>query len=72
MSQYYTEQDKSRMKYFYKEMAEKLKLHPRSLPLINGMAHIERVCGLPQVTVPVDPLAEIDKQTETLRKNLLQ
>lgn len=50
----YTEKDIARMKYYYKEMKTLRDIYPKSLPLINGMAHIEKVCGLEQVTQSVD------------------
>jgi hypothetical protein len=68
----YSKEDLDRYKYYYKEMADLRKRYPNSLPLRNGMAHIEKVCGLPQVTTSVDPIAEIDKATEAVKKQMLQ
>ena len=52
----YSEADKSRMRYFYKEMQDKLNKHPNSLCLINGLSHIERVLGLPKTVTAIDPI----------------
>jgi hypothetical protein len=62
MSEYdYTEQDKSRMRYYYKELTEKFKKHPQSLVLRNGIAHIEKVLNLPNTTTSVDPIKYLNK-----------
>jgi hypothetical protein len=55
----YTEQDKSRMRYYYKELQEKFQKHPESLVLRNGIAHIEKVLNLPTTTTSVDPLKHL-------------
>jgi hypothetical protein len=57
----YTDQDKARMAYYYKEMVDKFKLYPQSLPLRNGIAHIEKVLGLPKTVTPIDPMKELDR-----------
>jgi hypothetical protein len=48
--------DIDRMKYYYKELADLAVKYPNSLCVRNGMVHIEKVCGLPKVTKPIDPL----------------
>jgi hypothetical protein len=57
----YTDQDKARMSYYYKELVEKFKLYPQSLPLRNGIAHIEKILGLPQTVSAIDPTKELDR-----------
>jgi hypothetical protein len=57
----YSKEDLDRYKYYYKEMVEKFKIHPQSLPLRNGIAHIEKVLGLPKTTSPIDPSKELDR-----------
>jgi hypothetical protein len=59
----YTEEDKARMRYYYKEMVEKLKLYPQSFPLRNGIAYLEKVLGLPKTIAPIDPMKELDRLT---------
>jgi hypothetical protein len=49
------------MKYYYAEMVEKFKIYQNSLPLRNGIAHIEKVLGLPKTTAPIDPTKELDR-----------
>lgn len=61
---YYTEQDKSRMKYYLAEMEEKLIQYPASLPLINGVAHIRSVLGLPKTVERVDPIKQISQMLD--------
>jgi hypothetical protein len=57
----YTDQDKARMSYYYKELVEKFKLYPQSLPLRNGIAHLEKVLGLPETVTAINPLKELDR-----------
>jgi hypothetical protein len=61
---YYTEQDKSRMKYYLKEMESKFEIYPESLPLRNGICHIRSVLGLPKTVEKVDPIKQISQMVD--------
>jgi hypothetical protein len=54
----------SRMKYYLPELEAMLIKHPNSLSLINGIAHIRKILGLPQTVEAIDPLRFIDELTE--------
>jgi hypothetical protein len=64
MSNYYTDQDKSRMRYYLREMESKFELYPQSLPLQNGIAHIRSVIGLPKTVEKVDPIKQIGQMLD--------
>jgi hypothetical protein len=64
----YTEKDLARMRYYLPELKIKLKQHPQSLCLINGIAKIEEVLGLPKTVAPVDPIKFLDQETERITK----
>lgn len=64
----YTEQDKTRMKYYLKEMENKFIQFPQSYTLRNGIAHIRKVLGLPKTVDPIDPVKAIEKEI-TLHMN---
>jgi hypothetical protein len=52
------------MKYYLAEMEEKLIQYPESLPLINGVAHIRSVLGLPKTIEKVDPIKQINQMLD--------
>jgi hypothetical protein len=54
----------SRMKYYLPELEAMLLKHPKSLPLINAIAHIRKTLGLPPTVEAIDPLRLIDELTE--------
>lgn len=58
----YTEQDRSRMRYYLKSMEEKFIKHPQSYTLRNGIAHIRKVLGLPKTVDPIDPVKAIERE----------
>lgn len=60
----YSEADKSRMHYYLKEMREKLQKHPQSLCLINGLAYIEKVLGLPKTVTAIDPISVLKELSQ--------
>jgi hypothetical protein len=56
---YYTDQDRSRFRYYLKELEEKFEKYPESLPLRNGIVYIRSVLGLPKTIDKVDPIKQI-------------
>lgn len=58
----YTEQDKSRMRYYLRELEDKFVKYPQSLPLRNGIAHIRKVLGLPKTIDSIDPVEAIERE----------
>jgi hypothetical protein len=64
----YTEKDLARMRYYLPELKAKLKQNPQSLCLINGIAKIEEVLGLPKTVKPIDPIKFLDQETERITK----
>jgi hypothetical protein len=57
----YTEEDKSRMRYYLKEMESKFERYPESLTLRNGIAHIRSILGLPKTIDKIDPMRHINQ-----------
>ena len=64
MNHHYSDEDRSRMKYYLAEMEDKYVSCPTSLCLRNGIAEIRKRLGLPATVTPIDPLAEIDNLTQ--------
>lgn len=54
----------SRMKYYLPELEAMLVKNPKSLSLINGIAHIRKVLGLPPTLEAIDPFRFVDELTE--------
>jgi hypothetical protein len=63
----YSTTDLARLRYRLPELEALLKVHPNSLPLRNGIAHIRSVLGLPSTVEAVDPIAYLDVATALKR-----
>lgn len=50
----YTIEDKSRMRYWLKELKDKLAKNPDSLTLRNGIARVEEILEVPRTVESVD------------------
>lgn len=61
---YYTDRDKSRMRYYLKELESKFEIYPQSLTLQNGICHIRSVLGLPKTVDKVDPIKQINQMLD--------
>lgn len=55
-----SEQDRSRMTYYLRELKEKFNKHPDSLCLRDGIIALEDRLGLRRSISPVDPIEFID------------
>jgi hypothetical protein len=64
MANYYSDQDKSRMRYYLLELEEKFQKYPESLCLRNGIVHIRSVLGLPKTIEKVDPIKQISQMLD--------
>lgn len=57
----YSPEDIQRMRDSYPKLVYLLKEHPNSLPLNNGIAHIEKVLGMKTTVKSVDFSVELDR-----------
>jgi hypothetical protein len=58
----YTDQDRSRMKYYLPELEEKLIKYPKSITLKNAIVHIRKILDLPKTIDSIDPVKAIEKE----------
>jgi hypothetical protein len=64
----YQKSDKSRMRYWLKELKEKFAKNPESLTLRNGIARIEEILEIQNSVRPVDSLVWIEEKMKLMEE----